>query len=470
MLFNSIEYAIFLPAIFLLYWYVGRNNLKLQNLLVLGASYLFYGWWDWRFLSLIAFSSFVDYWVGLAISKAESTSRRRCLLCISLGVNLGMLAFFKYCNFFIESLVTAFASASIDLNISTLRIILPVGISFYTFQTLSYSIDVYKRKLEPTKDPIAFFAFVSFFPQLVAGPIERASNLLPQFFKNRIMSARDLTIGSRLIVWGMFKKVCVADNLALFVNKVYGAPEEYAGLVSIVATIFFAFQIYCDFSGYSDIAIGTARLLGFRLMTNFRTPYFSRSIREFWGRWHISLSTWFRDYVYIPMGGSRVGLLKWQRNLILTFLVSGLWHGANWTFVVWGGIHGIANSIETLNRKYGIFSLRIPAVYLFCTFAIVCLSWVFFRASNVGEAFQIIRGMCVPTAAGITSVVKPYQLLVMVSMLGAMLFFEIVPRFYFVKKYFTKSRTIRWSFYYFLIIALFVFGRVSDSEFIYFQF
>ena len=284
------------------------------------------------------------------------------------------------------------------------------------------------------------------------------------------MSARDLTTGSRLIVWGMFKKVCVADNLALFVNKVYGAPEEYAGLVSIVATIFFAFQIYCDFSGYSDIAIGTARLFGFRLMTNFRTPYFSQSIREFWGRWHISLSTWFRDYVYIPMGGSRVGLLKWQRNLILTFLVSGLWHGANWTFVVWGGIHGIANSIETLNRKYGIFSLRIPVVNVFCTFAIVCLSWVFFRAANVGEAFQIIRSMCVPTASGITSVVKPYQLLVMVSMLGAMLFFEIVPRFYFVKKYFTKSRTIRWSFYYFLIIALFVFGRVSDSEFIYFQF
>ena len=470
MLFNSVEFAIFLSVIFLLYWYAFGASLKLQNLLVLTASYVFYGWWDWRFLTLIAFSSFVDYWVGLAISKEEKTARKRWLLGISLAVNLGMLGFFKYCNFFIDSLVGAFAGLSIDLNVSSLQIILPVGISFYTFQTLSYSIDIYKGKLEPTKDAIAFLAFVSFFPQLVAGPIERASNLLPQFLKTRVMTKRNLTIGSRLIVWGMFKKVCVADNLALFVNKAYGSPDDYAGLVCIVATVFFAFQIYCDFSGYSDIAIGTARLFGFRLMTNFRTPYFSQSIREFWGRWHISLSSWFRDYVYIPLGGSRVSLLKWQRNLILTFLVSGLWHGANWTFVVWGGIHGIANSIEALNRKYNILTLRIPALNLVGTFTIVCLSWVFFRAANVGDAFQFIQKMFVPTTAGITSVVSPYRLLVMVSMLAAMLFFEITPRFSVFRKYVWKQRAIRWSFYYFLILALFVFGRTTDTEFIYFQF
>ena len=470
MLFNSVEFAIFLPLIFLLYWYVCGVNLKLQNLLVLTASYVFYGWWDWRFLTLIVFSSFVDYWVGLAISKEVKTARKRWFLGCSLAVNLGMLGFFKYCNFFIDSLVAACAELSIDLNVSTLQIILPVGISFYTFQTLSYSIDIYKGKLEPTKDLIAFLAFVSFFPQLVAGPIERASNLLPQFLKGRVMTARNLTIGSRLIVWGMFKKVCVADNLALFVNKAFNSPDDYAGLVCIIATVFFAFQIYCDFSGYSDIAIGTARLFGFRLMTNFRTPYFSHSIREFWGRWHISLSTWFRDYVYIPLGGSRVGLLKWQRNLILTFLVSGLWHGASWTFVVWGGIHGVVNSLETLNRKYSVLQLRIPPLNLLLTFAVVCLSWVFFRAANVGEAFQFIQKMFVPTAAGITNVVTPYQLLVMTGMLAAMLLFEIIPQFKFFKKHLWKKRSVRWSFYYFLILSLFIFGRTNDTEFIYFQF
>ena len=470
MLFNSIEFAIFLPLVFLLYWYVFSKNLRVQNLLILAISYFFYGWWDWRFLSLIAFSSTIDYLVGLQMGKAEKQSRRKLLLAISLFVNLGMLGFFKYYNFFVESFVESFSLLSINLNVSTLRVILPVGISFYTFQTLSYSIDIFRRKLEPTKDAVAFFAFVSFFPQLVAGPIERASNLLPQFFEKRIMTARNLTIGSRLIVWGMFKKVCVADNLAVFVNQVYGAPDQYTGLVCIVATVFFAFQIYCDFSGYSDIAIGTARLLGFRLMTNFRTPYFSQSIREFWGRWHISLSTWFRDYVYIPLGGSRVGVFKWQRNLIITFLVSGLWHGANWTFVVWGGIHGIANSIEALNRKYGVLKFNIPFINFLYTFTIVCISWVFFRANNVSEAFAFIQNMFVPTIAGIQNVVAPYKLLVMVSMLGLMLFFEIVPHFNFFRKQIWKHRAIRWSFYYLLIILLFVFGRTSDTQFIYFQF
>lgn len=470
MLFNSVEFAIFLPLVFLLYWFAFNKDIKLQNLFILIVSYAFYGWWDWRFLSLIAFSSTVDYLVGLQFGKTEDQRKRKLLLGISLIVNLGMLGFFKYYNFFAESLVSSFSILSIDLNVSTLKVILPVGISFYTFQTLSYSIDIYRRKLQPTKDAIAFFAFVSFFPQLVAGPIERASNLLPQFFKTRVMTARNLAIGSRLIVWGMFKKVCVADNLGIFVNQVYGSPGEYTGLVCVVATVFFAFQIYCDFSGYSDIAIGTARLLGFRLMTNFKTPYFSQSIREFWGRWHISLSTWFRDYVYIPLGGSRVGVLKWQRNLIITFLVSGLWHGANWTFVVWGGIHGLANSIEALNRKYGGLKINIPIINIIYTFTIVCVSWVFFRAGNLAEAFLFLKNMFVLTAAGITNVVAPYKLIVMVSMLGLMLFFEIIPHYSLFKTRIWKYRTLRWSFYYLLIILLFVFGRTSETEFIYFQF
>lgn len=323
MLFNSIDFAIFLPIVFILYWFVTEKNLKLQNFLIVIASYLFYGWWDWRFLSLILFSTLVDYSVGLKLKDEEKQNKRKILLWISLLVNLGFLGFFKYYNFFLENFTTAFSFFGTEINANSLNIILPVGISFYTFQTLSYTIDVYKRKLEPTKNYIAFSAFVSFFPQLVAGPIERATSLLPQFYKKRSFNYSKAVDGMRQILWGLFKKVVIADNCAEYANLIFNNSDNYSGSTLIVGAIFFTFQIYGDFSGYSDIAIGTSRLFGFDLKRNFAFPYFSRDIAEFWRRWHISLSTWFRDYLYIPLGGSRGGTWMKVRNTFIIFIVSG---------------------------------------------------------------------------------------------------------------------------------------------------
>ncbi len=341
MLFNSIDFAIFLPVVFFLYWFVTNHNLKLQNALLVVASYIFYGWWDWTFLSLIAFSSFVDYFVGIGLSKTDNSRKRKILLLISILVNLGFLGFFKYCNFFLDNFVEAFSFFGQSINVQGLNIVLPVGISFYTFQTLSYSIDVYRRKLEPTKDVVAFFAFVSFFPQLVAGPIERATNLLPQFYIERKFEYDKAVDGMRQILWGLFKKMVIADNCAYYATDIFTNYQDYPGSTLLLGVFFFAFQIYGDFSGYSDIAIGTSRLFGFNLMKNFAFPYFSRDIAEFWRRWHISLSTWFRDYVYIPLGGSRGG--KWMniRNIFVIFIVSGFWHGANWTFIIWGALNAL---------------------------------------------------------------------------------------------------------------------------------
>ena len=306
MLFNSIDFAVFLPILFFLYWFVTNKNLKLQNFLIVGSSYLFYGWWDWRFLSLILFSTIVDYSVGLLLSKEKKKKKRMVLLWTSIIINLGFLGFFKYYNFFLDNFVTAFSFFGSEIKESSLNIILPVGISFYTFQTLSYTIDVYKKKLEPTKDFIAFSSFVSFFPQLVAGPIERASNLLPQFYKKRIFDKSKAIDGLYLILWGLFKKIVVADSCAIYVNEIFSKHEIMNSLSLLMGAIYFAFQIYGDFSGYSDIAIGTSKLFGIDLKRNFAFPYFSRDIAEFWRRWHISLSTWFRDYLYIPLGGSKV--------------------------------------------------------------------------------------------------------------------------------------------------------------------
>jgi len=341
MFFNSIDFAVFLLIVFILYWFAANKNLKLQNLLIVVASYVFYGWWDWRFLSLIVFSTIVDYTVGLKLKKEDNQLKRKTLLWTSILVNLGFLGFFKYYNFFLDNFVTAFSFFGTEIRANTLNIILPVGISFYTFQTLSYTIDVYKRKLEPTKDFIAFSAFVSFFPQLVAGPIERATNLLPQFYKKRTFHYSKAVDGMRQILWGLFKKVVIADNCAVFANQIFNNSADMNGSTLVLGALFFTFQIYGDFSGYSDIAIGTSRLFGFNLMRNFAFPYFSRDIAEFWRRWHISLSTWFRDYLYIPLGGSRGGTLMKVRNTFIIFVVSGFWHGANWTFIVWGTLNAI---------------------------------------------------------------------------------------------------------------------------------
>ena len=329
MLFNSIDFAIFLPIVFILFWFATGKNLKLQNLLIVLASYLFYGWWDWRFLSLILFSTLIDYSIGIRLSKEENISKRKIFLWMSILVNLGFLGFFKYYNFFLDNFITAFSFFGIPINSQGLNIILPVGISFYTFQTLSYTIDVYKKKLKPTKDFIAFTAFVSFFPQLVAGPIERATNLLPQFYKKRTFDYYKAVDGLRQILWGLFKKIVIADNSAQIANEIFNNSADYSGSTLFLGAIFFTFQIYGDFSGYSDIAIGTSRLFGFNLKQNFAFPYFSRDIAEFWRRWHISLSTWFRDYLYIPLGGSRGGTWMKVRNTFAIFIVSGFWHGAN---------------------------------------------------------------------------------------------------------------------------------------------
>ena len=398
MLFNSLTFLIFLPTVFILYWFVFGKSLKLRNILLLVASYVFYGWWDYRFLSLILASSLVDYFIALSLEKKEDKRSRKLLLSASLIFNLGLLGVFKYYNFFIESWVDLWSGLGVQMNVSSLEIILPVGISFYTFQTLSYTIDVYRNKLKPTSNFIQFAAFVSFFPQLVAGPIERATNLLPQF---KTLHKFDYTLaksGVSLIVWGLFKKMVVADNCAFFVNQIFDSPSSYSAAEMGAGAVLFGFQIYGDFSGYSDIAIGTARLFGFRLMTNFKFPYFSRDIAEFWRRWHISLSTWFRDYLYIPLGGSRGSKSQQVRNIFIIFLVSGFWHGANWTFVVWGAIHAclflplLLLNRNRKNREVGDLRFR-DFVSMVVTFGLVVIAWVFFRANDVGDAGAYILKM-----------------------------------------------------------------------------
>ena len=401
MLFNSLDFAIFLPIVFLLYWFVAQKNLKLQNTLIVLSSYVFYGFWDWRFLSLIIFSTVVDYLVGQKLRVEVNQTKRKILLWTSIIVNIGFLGFFKYFNFFLENFVDAFSFFGMQINAKNLNIILPVGISFYTFQTLSYTIDIYNKKLYPTKDFMAFSAFVCFFPQLVAGPIERASRLLPQFTKKRNFMLDNATKGIRLMLYGLVKKVVIADSIAPSVDDIFNNFSIYPSSILILGMFLFSFQIYCDFSGYSMIARGVAKLFGFELMTNFDFPYFSRNIGEFWRKWHVSLSTWFRDYVYIPLGGSRVSKLKSIRNIFIIFLVSGFWHGANWTFIVWGCLHAILFIplfVLKVNRKH-IDQLKVNKYFLISlkdffgiltTFILVSIFWVFFRADSIYIAFDFL--------------------------------------------------------------------------------
>ena len=479
MLFNSIDFAIFLPIVFVFYWFAVNRNLKLQNLLIVTASYIFYGWWDWRFLSLIFFSTIVDYIVGLRLLKQEGKIKRRLLLWTSIVVNLGFLGFFKYYNFFLDNFVTAFTFFGSEIKANSLNIILPVGISFYTFQTLSYSIDVYKRKLEPTKDFFAFAAFVSFFPQLVAGPIERATNLLPQFYKKRTFDHSKAVDGLRQILWGLFKKIVIADNCAEYANLIFNNSADHPGSTLVLGALFFTFQIYCDFSGYSDIAIGTSRLFGFNLMRNFNFPYFSRDIAEFWRRWHISLSTWFRDYLYIPLGGSRGGNWMKIRNTFIIFIVSGFWHGANWTFIVWGALNAIyflplllTNQNRT-NLDIVAKGRLIPGIkeslLILLTFGLTVFAWIFFRAESIGHALQYLGEIfsgsifSFPTVTGTRSI----KILLIV--------FIIIEWFGRDQQYAIEALGLKWkrplrhALYYIIIISLFYFGG-QEQEFIYFQF
>lgn len=480
MLFNSYEFLVFFPIVFIIYWFVFQSNLKAQNAFVLIASYVFYGWWDWRFLGLIAFSSLVDYVAAIRIQQSNSDTQRKYWLGFSLAVNLGMLGYFKYFNFFIDSAIQLMQATGIQANPFSLQIILPVGISFYTFQTMSYTIDVYRGKMEATKDPIAFFAYVSFFPQLVAGPIERASNLLPQFFGKRGFDYALAMDGLRQILWGLFMKVVIADNCATFVNIAFDNPQSQPASNLLIGAVFFSFQIYGDFGGYSNIAIGTGKLLGFRLMQNFAFPYFSRDIAEFWRRWHISLSTWFRDYVYIPLGGSKGSKYQSLRNIFIIFLVSGFWHGANWTFVVWGGIHAalfIPLYLFGKNRIHiGIVAQNsvLPSFYEFgqmlVTFTLVTLAWVFFRSPDISSAMGYIHGLF-----GISMFQKPQMDIRVYLFLIWVLVFLILEwagrreEFAIQKMAFRKPALVRYGLYYGLVMAVFLFAK-KEQEFIYFQF
>ncbi len=475
MLFNSLDFAVFLPIVFGLYWFVTRQNLKLQNALLLISSYVFYAWWDPRFLALIVLSTLTDYIIGKQLNHATSSAYRKRLLALSLVVNLGMLGFFKYYNFFIASFQDAFSLFGQPLEIRGLSIVLPVGISFYTFQTLSYTIDVYRKRITPSKDLLAFATYVAFFPQLVAGPIERASHFLPQVLRKRKFNYKWAVSGVSLIIWGLFKKVVIADNCAFFVNQIFGDPAAFSGLELFLGAVLFAFQIYGDFSGYSDIAIGVSRLLGFDLMTNFRFPYLSKNIADFWRRWHISLSTWFRDYLYIPLGGSRLKTLLNVRNVLIVFLVSGFWHGANYTFIVWGAIHALL-FLPLLLRGKNRLHLReqsikpIEVLKMILTFALVTVAWIYFRSDNVATANQYLLEMISGSWVDLSFFTGrfKYLLLFLIAMSSI-----IIMLAHEIKAYKLAQREVRLSAFlklFYCLLIVFMGAFKNPLEFIYFQF
>jgi len=483
MLFNSIDFAIFLPIVFLLYWGLLKRNLRLQNILIVISSYLFYGWWDWRFLSLILFSTLADFLIGKRLGVEKKNTHRKRLLWLSIAINLGFLGFFKYYNFFLDSFQSAFSFAGFAIGGDMLNIVLPVGISFYTFQTLSYTIDVYKGKLEPTSDLIAFSAFVSFFPQLVAGPIERATHLLPQFKNKRTFDYALAVNGMRQILWGFFKKLVIADNCATYANEIFNNSEVYGGSTLFLGGVFFAFQIYGDFSGYSDIAIGTARLFGFDLMRNFAFPYFSRDIAEFWRRWHISLSTWFRDYLYIPLGGSRGTKSKQVRNIFIIFIVSGFWHGANWTFILWGALNALyflpifllnrnRNNLEIVAHQGYLPSIQ-ELIQISSTFFLTVIAWISFRAESIDHAFQMYSQIFSSTLfMAPQDFYSPKVLACLLLVLGFVIVEWFGRKRQFAIEYLLESypRAIRWGAYTFIIFLIGMFMQTEESPFIYFQF
>lgn len=474
MIFNSTVFLVFFLLFYFIYWLINnRMGINIRNLFIIISSYIFYGWWDWRFLSLIAFSSALDYVIGLLLGRTENQVKRKLLLIATMTVNLGILGFFKYFNFFASSLHDLFLQFNVHLNPVTLNIILPVGISFYTFQTMSYTIDIYFRKLKPTRDILAFFAFVSFFPQLVAGPIERASNLLKQFFDRKAFNYNLAVSGLRLILWGFFKKIVIADNFGLLTDRIFNSGDGLPGLMVLAGAIFFALQIYADFSGYSDIAIGIAKTLGFELMTNFRTPYFASSFGDFWKRWHISLSTWFRDYLYIPLGGNKKGAARMYANLMVTFLLSGLWHGASLTFIIWGGMHGLLLSIEKLLKADKLKYFYRPVVLL-C----VVLLWIPFRAADVAHLHQYIISLLqlqdwsVTQLGAIIAGYSQTRFIILLIILAFFMTVEYAIRHSDFNQWIgTKGRFTRISLYYVLIMAILLAGNFSvKPNFIYFQF
>tara|TARA_R110000868_G_scaffold293806_2_gene554305 strand:- start:15978 stop:17426 length:1449 start_codon:yes stop_codon:yes gene_type:complete len=482
MLFNSIDFALFLPIVFILYWFVFQKKIKSQNIFIIASSYLFYGWWDWRFLGLIIFSTLLDYFLGNLLGKENTALKRKVLLWISISINIGFLGFFKYYNFFVESFVDAFTFFGQDIKVGTLNIILPVGISFYTFQTLSYTIDVYRKELEPTKDFIAFSAFVCFFPQLVAGPIERAVNLLPQILNKRVFKKDQATEGLKLMLWGFFKKLVIADSLSPIVNDIFANSNSYSSSTLVIGAVFFAFQIYGDFSGYSDIAIGVSKLFGIELMSNFKFPYFSRNIAEFWRKWHISLSTWFRDYIYIPLGGSKVTRLKSVRNIFIIFIVSGFWHGANWTFVIWGLFHAILflpSFLFKTNRKFteeinilNTFQGFVINCYrILQTFILVSIGWIFFRSESIQQAINYLKRLIFNFSVEKYTHPNGYRMVDYFIILFLFIIYEYWIRNNERDPVPFKNKYVRFFTYVFMIFAIILFFDDGvDKSFIYFQF
>lgn len=482
MLFNSFEFLIFLPIVFLLYWFVFKGR-QAQNVLIVAASYVFYGWWAWRFLVLIFITTLLSYLSGLLIEKYRDKAKWICGT--NIAINIGILCYYKYVNFFANNLEALINQFGYQLDWVTLDIILPVGISFYTFQALSYTIDVYRRDTKATKDFIAFTSFISFFPQLVAGPIERSTNLLPQFLKPRRFDYTDAVIGMRQILWGFFKKLIIADNCAQLANSIFDNYQDCNASLLLLGAIFFTFQIYGDFSGYSDIAIGTARLFGVNLMKNFNLPYFSRDIAEFWRRWHISLNKWFIDYVYIPLGGSRGTKAKVIRNILIVFFLSGLWHGANWTFVVWGVYNGIIIAILTLlnlnHKRSAIISEKsfFPPFkelgQIIITFVLVVIGWIFFRAEDLTQAIDYIAQLCDSSIVSMPnfrdlglSFIKLTYTLFFIALLQLIDWIQRKQDFG-LEISNIKYRPIRWSIYIIFLLIFSVFAGGQEA-FIYFQF
>lgn len=483
MLFNSISFAFFLPVVFILYWFVAGKSLRLQNILLLCASYFFYACWDWRFLFLLVFSTLLDYFTGIKMSGTANPAIRKFWFRLSIMVNLGFLGVFKYYNFFAASFATAISNVGLHVNPWTLKVILPVGISFYTFHGLSYVIDVYKNRIKAERNFIDYSLFVSFFPLLVAGPIERATHLLPQVKKERTFDYYKAADGLRQILWGFFKKAVIADQCSAYANTIFANSATYSGSTLVLGALFFTFQIYCDFSGYSDMALGIARLFGIDLLRNFAFPYFSRDIAEFWRRWHISLSTWFRDYLYVPLGGSRGGTWMKIRNTFIIFLVSGFWHGANWTFIVWGLLNAIfimpsiIFNTNRVNLEIVAKGKTLPSLseffHILLTFLLTVFAWIFFRATNLSHALSYLRRIfsrSLFTVPGFDA--NGAMVLETLVLIVAFIVIEWNGRenqYAIASLTKLKKKSFRYAFYFSLILIIYLFmGR--EQQFIYFQF
>ena len=478
MLFNSFDFLLFLPIVFLLYWFVFKSR-KIQNLFLVAASYVFYGWWDWRFLFLIAITSICSYASGILLERYEGRRKWQWMVSFAnITLNLLILGVFKYYNFFMESFEGLFRSIGYQIDWVTLDVILPVGISFYTFQALSYTIDVYKKKLPATHDIVEFFAYICFFPQLVAGPIERATNLLPQFQHSRTFNYDRAVDGGKQILWGFVKKILIADRCAIIVDFYWNQYQDLPGLTLLILGVLFTFQIYCDFSGYSDIAIGCAKLFGIQLTKNFDNPYFSRSIPEFWRRWHISLMTWFRDYIYIPLGGSRCSKWKVIRNVFIVWGVSGLWHGADWTFVCWGLFHATLLSfyiILGINSKYKhivAFGHYLPnireAMQMIVTFFLVVIGWIIFRSDSMSQAAGFLQSICTNKFFDPSALYGLKELILCFAFLTIEWWQRDKPFVLLMQG--VKSKFVKWAICIGIAVFSYFYMADSISKFIYFQF